>query len=295
VTLDAMYWVWLHSQSKGTGRHCLLAVANKAPGADCSASVSTAEFMQWSNAAKSSVVTAVDKLLESGELKMLAPASGSRAAVYALPLAVGHRRPQRGSLGTETGPREEPSRYGNETESPEAGSGNRTETDKPLGPETGPHGYGNRTNKGPETGPLYQPTSTKGGSIERTAPVGPLIPAFANDLVRQMTAAGMAVTWGLGETEWFAVHSHIKRCGVPFMVAFTRDRWNHNNPPKTARYLTRIWQQMPDLPQAAEPEPGSTLPALRTAPLPSGPPTQNQMKRSFFDDAARALAPGETA
>ena len=104
MTLDAMYWVWLHSQSKGTGRHCLLAVANKAPGADCVASLSTAEFMQWSNAAKSSVVTAVDKLLESGELKLVQPASGSRAAVYALPLAVGYARPKYGALGTETGP-----------------------------------------------------------------------------------------------------------------------------------------------------------------------------------------------
>lgn len=286
-----MYWVWLHSQSKGTGRHCLLAVANKAIGEDCTAAVSTAEFMQWSNAAKSSVVTAVDKLLESGELKIVRPAAGSRAAMYVMPFAVGFKRPQRGALGTETGPTAEGPRSGNRTPSDDSGSGNRTETDEPLGPETGPHGYGNRTDKGPETGPHYQPTSTKGGSIERSAPVGPLIPSFANDLVQQMTAAGMVVSWSLSEAEWFVVHAHIKRCDIPFIVDFTRARWNHNDPPQTARYLTKIWQNMPDRPA----EGPAGVPALRAVPpagTPTGPMTRNQIGRSLLDQAAARLAGG---
>ena len=109
-----------------------------------------------------------------------------------------------------------------------------------------------------------------------------------------MTAAGMAVTWSLGETEWFAVHAHVKRCTVPFMVAFTRDRWNHADPPKTARYLTRIWGQMPDLPQPAEQPDGPGLPVLRSAPpLASGPLTNNQRKRALLADAAARLAGGQ--
>ena len=103
-----------------------------------------------------------------------------------------------------------------------------------------------------------------------------------------MTTAGMAVTWQLSDTEWFKIHAHLKRCPVPFIVAFTRDRWNHSNPPQTARYLTRIWDQMPDAPPAAEPG----LPALRVAPV--GPPTANQRRRDLFDTAAARLTAGGT-
>jgi hypothetical protein len=290
LTIDAMHWVWNHSQSKGTARHCLLALADKAQGADCMAAMGTTEFIQRSNAARSAVIKAVDQLLASGELAIVEKAIGSRPALYRLPLAVGYKRPKTGARGPESGPLGNTEGSGIETPKPDQGSGIRTGSETARGPESGPGGSGIRTHKGPESGPLYQTTSTTGGSIERTAPVGPLIPAFATDLVRQMTAAGMAVTWGLGETEWFAVHAHIKRCGIPFMVAFTRDRWNHNNPPQTARYLTRIWQQMPDLPQEAEPADG--LPVLRSVTPPAGPMTPNQAKRALFDQAAATLAAG---
>lgn len=254
-----MYWVWLHSQSKGTGRHCMLAVANKAPGADCTASVSTAEFMQWSNAAKSSVVAAVDKLLESGELKMIVPASGSRPAMYALPLAVGFKRPQRGSLGTETGPREEVSRSGNETKSTPAGSGNRTEADPALGPETVPNGSGNRTNKGPETGPHYQSHSPKRErAIDAPAEVDDF-PAFARPLSDQLGVAGVNVRWPFNAIEWFKLDAAIKKSGIPALVDYARRTYDRKHGDiDSARYFLRGWGELPPLPTA-----GTERPPLR--------------------------------
>lgn len=77
---------------------------------------------------------------------------------------------------------------------------------------------------------------------------GPLIPEFARPLVDRMTAAGMVVGWRLSDVEWFAVHAHIKRSSVAALVEFARRRWNPTDPPKTARYLTRIWADMPNVP-----------------------------------------------
>ncbi|MFH8380677.1 hypothetical protein ACH4E7_07005 [Kitasatospora sp. NPDC018058] len=247
MTLDAMYWVWLHSQSKGTGRHCLLAVANKAPGADCVASLSTAEFIQWSNAAKSSVVAAVDKLLESGELKIVRPASGSRAATYQMPLAVNFKRPQYGAVGPETGPTEESSRSENRTPSGSSRSENRTETDEPLGPETGPQGYGNRTDKGPETGPHYQSHPPKReGAIDADG-----FPDFARPLSDQLTLAGVVVRWPFNSGEWFKLDAAIKKSGIPALVEYARRVWDRQHGGiDSARYFLNGWCQLPPLPSA---------------------------------------------
>jgi len=291
-----MYWVWLHSQSKGTGRHCMLAVANKAPGPDCTASVSTAEFMQWSNAAKSSVVTAVDKLLESGELKMIVPASGSRPAMYALPLAVGFKRPQRGSLGTETGPREEASRSGNETKSPTAGSENRTERENPLGPETGPNGYGNRTHKGPETGPHYQSQYTKpvveSWEDATPAPAADPIPDVVRPLVDGMRANGLTVRWPFKGSQWFEIHALMKRSGTAALIEYARAAAaGARTPVLSAKYFLGGWRE---LPPAADP--GSEIvpisPQLRAinGHQPARPSTTDQRVQAALDLAARFAA-----
>lgn len=128
-----------------------------------------------------------------------------------------------------------------------------------------------------QASPTEKPASKAGG---------PQVPDFARDLVEQMTAAGMVVGWRLGDTEWFAVHGHIKRCGTEALVDFARRRWNPADPPQTARYLTRVWSDLPDMPT-----PGAGLPALRAAP--AGPPTPNQMKRNLFDEAAARFAGGQ--
>lgn len=140
-----MYWVWLHSQSKGAGRHVMLAIANRITGTDGMARVSTAELVRFSNAARSSVITAIDALVKSGELNLLEEGRGTRPALYKIPGAVDYVRPDFGSRGPITGPLD-----GGQ------GSENRTPKENARGPVTGPQGSENRTSRGPVTGPHNQ-------------------------------------------------------------------------------------------------------------------------------------------
>jgi hypothetical protein len=147
VSLDAQDWVWEHSSAKGTARLVLLAIADKASGPECSAYAGTTLLVKRANAARSSVVVAVDKLIESGELQVVEGRVGPRGETwYCLPKAVGHRR--------EGGPKSGPVRNPDPSE-------NRT----PTGPESGPQGSENRTPTGPESGPQ---NTTKPKPPERT-------------------------------------------------------------------------------------------------------------------------------
>lgn len=151
-----MYWVWNHSQSKGAGRHVMLACANWITGPDCIVRASTAELVQFSNAARSSVIKAVDALLKTGELQLLEEARGTRSALYRIPGAVGYVRPERGSRGPKTGPLADSYRSENETSTAPQGSENETPGENARGPKTGPQGSENETPRGPETGPHKQ-------------------------------------------------------------------------------------------------------------------------------------------
>lgn len=151
-----MYWVWNHSRSKGTGRHVMLAIANRVTGTDGAARVSTAELVRFSNAARSSVITAIDALVESGELHLLEEGRGTRAALYRIPGSVDYERPDSIARGPKTGPLGESQGSENETTSPAQGSENRTPAENARGPETGPQGSENRTSRGPKTGPHNQ-------------------------------------------------------------------------------------------------------------------------------------------
>jgi len=296
VTLDAMDWVWKHSQSRGNPRIALLAVADRVRTPACEVRVSYSDFMRALNVSSRTVVRDAIRAAEDlGELETVEAGKGTRKALYRLPKAVGYLR-----SGTESGPLEvKPPAASGPNPVPQApvappASGTEsgpqgTDLDRASGTDSDPVQSGIWTTSGTDSDPLYQPSSTRGGSNERTPAVGPRIPDFATELYRQLNNAGMAVTWQLSDTEWFKIHAHIKRCGIEFIVAFTRDRWNRNDPPQTARYLTRIWDQMPDPPQPAEPG----LPALRAANGPTGPLTANQRKRSFFDDAAARFAGGQ--
>jgi hypothetical protein len=156
VSIDAMYWVWNRSRSKGTGRHVMLAVANRITGPDGTARVSTTELVRFSNAARSSVVTAIDALVKTGELHLVEEGRGTRAALYRIPGAVGYVRPDPIARGPESGPLDESEGSGNRTTRPTEGSENRTSAENARGPKTGPQGSENRTSSGPKTGPHNQ-------------------------------------------------------------------------------------------------------------------------------------------
>lgn len=132
------------------------------------------------------------------------------------------------------------------------------------------------------------PTEKLASKSARPAPAtGPQIPDFARELVDQLTTAGMIVGWRLSEPEWFAVHAHIKRTSVETLVTFARARWNPDDPPKTARYLTRIWSDMPSLPEGAPALPaavgGDVLPLTTSR-------QQREVDDQFERQMARARA-----
>lgn len=258
-----MHWVWNHSQSKGTARHCLLALADKAQGADCMAPMGTAEFMQRSNSARSAVVKGIDLLLKSGELTKAEEARGSRPTVYAMPLAVGYVRPKTGARDPESGPLATSEGSGIRTPKDMEGSGIRTPQESASSPESGPGGSGIRTPWGPESGPLYQTSSTRSGrAIDTDAPGHPAtdgIPDFARPLVDSCTLAGIGVRWPLSSNEWLQLHAAVKKSGVPALAAYALRIWERERGGiESARYFLRGWAQLAPLPSA-----DAERPALR--------------------------------
>jgi hypothetical protein len=155
--------------------------------------------------------------------------------------------------------------------------GDTTERESHLANQPSPQvgEFRNGANNGTPSRPVPKLSPTEKAASKGA---GPQVPDFAAELVEQMTAAGMVVGWRLGETEWFAVHAHIKRCGVQALVEFSRRRWNPADPPQTARYLTRIWSDLPSLP-----DPAAGLPALRSV---DAPPSSTD--RYLADMAAHA-------
>lgn len=174
MSLDAQDWVWQHSTSKGTARLVLLAIADKANGADVSAYAGTTMLVRRSNAARSSVVVAVDRLIESGELSIVDGKKGPKGeTVYRLPKARGHRRtPDEG--GPKSGPVRKPDP-----------SGNRT----PGGTESGPQGSENQTPTGPETGPHNAVNAENAEGTQKGAPA-----PERDDQIAPIDADGFALT-----------------------------------------------------------------------------------------------------
>ena len=139
VSLDAQDWVWQHSSSKGTARLVLLAIADKANGADCSAYAGTTMLVRRTNAARSSVVVAVDKLIEAGELAVVDGRRGPKGeTVYSLPQACGHRRSTEEG-GPKSGPVQNPDPSENRTPGGPETRPLRSEIRTPTGPKSGPH------------------------------------------------------------------------------------------------------------------------------------------------------------
>lgn len=152
MSLDAQDWVWNHSQSKGTARLVLLAIADKASGSDCSAYAGTTMLVRRSHAARSSVVVAVDRLIESGELEVVSGRTGPKGETrYRLPMARRHRRaPQEG--GPESGPVQNP---------------DPSEIRTPGGTESGPPRSEIRTPRGPKSGPQNAVNAVKRSGTQR--------------------------------------------------------------------------------------------------------------------------------
>ncbi|QKW51524.1 hypothetical protein [Streptomyces buecherae] len=90
------------------------------------------------------------------------------------------------------------------------------------------------------------------------------VPDGAKDLVTAITSAGMLVGWRLTEPEWDRVTALAARWGNERLVEMVSRRWNAERPPQSARYLLRIWADLPSHASAAAPQ-GNVVP-LRLQP-----------------------------
>ena len=253
MSLDAQDWVWNHSKSKGTARLVLLAIADKAYGKDCSAYAGTTMLVQRCNAARSSVIAAVDKLIETGELAVVEGRVGPRGETfYAIPKARRHRRSDqergpdsvppanrehsesssksqhRSRSGHEGGPKSGPvqnpdrSEIRTGTESGPGGSEIRT----PGGPKSGPHN-GSNTNTNYPSPPPAAERGTQDSSESRI----PKAFDYIQPLIKAMSEAGIRVSWQMQPEDVQAIARVQQRAGVQQMVTFARGLKTRNGEP----------------------------------------------------------------
>ncbi|MFG2703141.1 helix-turn-helix domain-containing protein [Streptomyces sp. NPDC048386] len=88
MSSDAREWVWEHSSSRGTARLVLLSIADRVPDEQCAAWASLSSLIERTNASRTAVRDALDKLITSGELEQRDDLQGpQRTTVYRLTLA----------------------------------------------------------------------------------------------------------------------------------------------------------------------------------------------------------------
>ncbi|MFC5720352.1 hypothetical protein ACFP1Z_09280 [Streptomyces gamaensis] len=259
MSLDAMDWVWTKSASKGTSRLVLLVIADKCPSPDATAYAGTAMLVQRTNASRTAVKEAVDKLIASGELAVVEGARGPRGeTVYRLPRAVGHTRGMSDEPGFER-------------------AGFRPGTDSDPGQVPAPRG----TDSGPAGGQIPTPGGTDSGpqnarnTRERkeqqqpraSAPVASGVTEALRPLAAALDAAGVGVRWSLGLGEQRDIWRLVQRHGAAALVELAAHRTAPGDAPKPARYWLRVWGDLDRAPVAASP--GSNVVPFRptTAPV----------------------------
>ena len=240
-----MDWVWNQSTAKGTARLVLLAIADKAYGKDCSAYAGTTMLVQRCNAARSSVIAAVDKLIKTGELAVIEGRVGPRGETfYKLPKATRHRRseqergpdsvPPTNQEDAESAPKSQHHSRSDREGGPKSGpvqnpdrSGFRTGTDSgpggseirtPGGPKSGPHN-GSNTNTNYPSPPAAAERSAQDSSENRI----PRAFDYIQPLIKAMTEAGITVTWQMPADDIQAIAQVQQRAGVDQMITFARN------------------------------------------------------------------------
>lgn len=253
MTLDAMDWVWKHSQSKGNTRLALLFVADQVRTPAAEARLSYPDFMRAMNASsKTTIRGALESAEKLGELEVAESGSGRRAPLYRLPKAVGYAR----TSGPDSVPQDIASGTGSVPQSPEgdprSGTGSVPQ-DSRSGTDSDRSGTG--------SDPLYplpkEPAS--GGAGRRDGFT------ICQPLVQAMTQAGITVSWSMKPADWIEISNIVQRAGVPAMVAFARDtKASARQPIRYATFFLRGgWRGLP---------PASDAPPAPPRDSPSGRP-----------------------
>ncbi len=263
-----MEWVWEHSQARGVARLVLLAIADRAAGPDCSAYAGTTMLVRRAGAARSSVVTAVDKLIAGGELEIVPQSRGPRGETwYRLPHAAEYVR-DLVHVGGDSGPA---------AGHPVSGSVRNPDPRRsdPRGPESVPEGPGDRTGRGTKSGPPHQRERnhqelSSSHARARPGPGPNTTPDAARPLMTDLSAAGVDVAWRLTPAEWTTVLAAERRWGREALVHVAVERTTGRSV-RSARYLLAIWRDAANFttggaePTPAAPAVGSNVVPLRRA------------------------------
>ncbi|MFJ9612676.1 mucin-2 [Streptomyces noursei] len=94
---------------------------------------------------------------------------------------------------------------------------------------------------GREPSPQHPPRATSAAGV----------PDFARGLADQLASAGVHVAWGTDSQDRQDLRQLLDRVPVEHLVQHAVRAWNPNNPPRTIRYLIKVWAGLPAVPADA--------------------------------------------
>lgn len=256
--------IWSRSESRRGSRLVMLALAREADD-NGKATLTLGEIAGITRLTPRSITKCLGELANLGELSHERGGGASNPNTYSILL-----RPAGGRTGSEKelptlypeGP-EEGTRFQeviSQNSIPEAGSGKFQRTDSEVSSSRvrgGNTPYGSITTTKEQAsllGPRRENSTDKQDSVK--------VPDGAKDLVTAITRAGMLVGWRLTESEWDRVTALAARWGNERLVEMVARRWNADRPPQSARYLLRIWADLPSHASAAASQ-GNVVPLRR--------------------------------
>lgn len=221
--------IWSSSKSRNGGRLVLLALARAADDSGIS-EISIERLASMTGLSQRGVSKCVATLGELGEISY-ERGCGHHASRYSILLPGGAtsalNTPQTGTEFQEVCSTEGPGVPGTSVKSPARTRGGNT----PVGSIT--------TTKKQASSPRPGPTPKSHSDPAITVPNG------AQQLVTALEAAGMVVGWRLTAAEWERVTALVARWGPELLVEVIAPRWGSASRPATARYLLRIWDDLP--------------------------------------------------
>ncbi|MEV2264053.1 hypothetical protein AB0J13_36095 [Streptomyces anulatus] len=257
--------VWSQSKSCRGSRLVMLALAREAND-DGKATLTLEEISTLTRLTPRSITKCLGELAKLGELSHERGGGASNPNAYSILLCsngvgrVGSEKelPTPNPEDSEEGTRfqELPS----QNSAPEAGSGKFQHADLEV---SSSRVRGGNTPYGSITTTKEQASLLESHRENRTVKQDSVkVPDGAKDLVTAITSAGMLVGWRLTESEWDRVTALAARWGNERLVEMVARRWNADRPPQSARYLLRIWADLPSHAPAAA-SPGNVVPLRR--------------------------------
>lgn len=253
--------IWSQSKSCRGSRLVMLALAREADD-DGKATLTLDEIAGLTRLTPRSITKCLGELAKLGELSHERGGGASNPNTYSILLCrAGDHTGSREELPTSRP--EEGTKFqevSSQNSASEVKSGKFQRTDSEVSSSRARGGntpYGSITTTKEQAsllGPHRESSAVKQDSVN--------VPDGAKDLVTAITGAGMLVGWRLTESEWDRVTALAARWGNERLVEMVARRWNADRPPQSARYLLRIWADLPSHAPAAASQ-GNVVPLRR--------------------------------